>query len=81
MIKNAFAGFLLVIFPIAFVGELINMFFKSNGIYLSGNQQGVLFFVLLCAFVLMFTGNKKDSKSKTNNRKDYNMDKFIDDMN
>jgi hypothetical protein len=44
MIKNAFAGFLVVIFPIAFVGELINMFFKSNGIYLSGNQQGVLFY-------------------------------------
>lgn len=79
MIKNAFAGFLLVIFPIAFVGELINMFFKSNGIYLSGNQQGVLFFVLLCAFVLMFTGKKKDNK--VSNKKDYNVDKFIDDMN
>ena len=79
MIKNAFAGFLLVIFPIAFIGELINMFFKSNGIYLSGNQQGVLFFVLLCAFVLMFTGKKKDNK--VSNKKDYNVDKFIDDMN
>jgi uncharacterized membrane protein len=79
MIKNAFAGFLVVIFPIAFVGELINMFFKSNGIYLSGNQQGVLFFVLLCAFVLMFTGKKKDNK--VSNKKDYNVDKFIDDMN
>lgn len=79
MIKNAFAGFLLVIFPIAFVGELINMFFKSNGIYLSGNQQGVLFFVLLCAFVLIFTGKKKDNK--VSNKKDYSVDKFIDDMN
>lgn len=79
MIKNAFAGFLLVIFPIAFVGELINMFFKSNGIYLSGNQQGVLFFVLLCIFILMFTGKKKDNK--VSNKKDYNVDKFIDDMN
>ena len=79
MIKNAFVGFLLVIFPIAFVGELINMFFKSNGIYLSGNQQGVLFFVLLCAFILMFTGKKKDNK--VSNKRDYNVDKFIDDMN
>ena len=79
MIKNAFAGFLLVIFPIAFVGELINMFFKSNGIYLSGNQQGVLFFVLLCIFILMFKKKKKDNK--VSNKKDYNVDKFIDDMN
>jgi len=81
MIKNAFAGFLLVIFPIAFIGELINMFFKSNGIYLSGNQQGVLFFVLLCAFVLMFKKKKKDKESKANNKKDYNIDIFIDVMN
>ena len=81
MIKKGLAGYLFFIFPIAFVGELINMFFKSVGVHLSGNQQGVLFFVLLCAFVLMFTGKKKDSKSKTNNKKDYNVDKFIDDMN
>lgn len=79
MIKNAFAGFVLVLFPIAFVGELINMFLKDNGVYLMGNQQGVLFFVLFCAFVLMFTSKKKDNK--VSNKKDYNIDKFIDDMN
>ena len=79
MIKKGLAGYLFFIFPIAFIGELINMFFKSAGIYLSGNQQGVLFFVLLCAFVLMFTGKKKDNK--VSNKKDYSVDKFIDDMN
>ena len=79
MIKNAFVGFVLVLFPIAFVGELINMFLKDNGVYLTGNQQGVLFFVLFCAFVLMFTGKKKDNK--VSNKKDYNIDKFLDDMN
>lgn len=81
MIKKGLADYLFFIFPIAFIGELINMYFNSVGVYLSGNQQGVLFFVLLCAFVLMFIESKKDSKFKTNNRKDYNMDKFIDDMN
>ena len=79
MIKRGLAGYLFFIFPIAFIGELINMFFKSVGVYLSGNQQGVLFFVLLCIFVLMFTGKKKDNK--VSNKKDYNVDKFIDDMN
>lgn len=79
MIKRGLAGYLFFIFPIAFIGELINMFFKSVGVHLSGNQQGVLFFVLLCAFVLMFTGKKKDNK--VSNKKDYNVDKFIDDMN
>ena len=79
MIKRGLAGYLFFIFPIAFVGELINMFFKSVGVYLSGNQQGVLFFILLCVFVLMFTGKKKDNK--VSNKKDYNVDKFIDDMN
>ena len=79
MIKRGLAGYLFFIFPIAFIGELINMFFKSVGVYLSGNQQGVLFFVLLCIFVLMFTGKKKDNK--VSNKKDYNIDKFLDDMN
>ena len=79
MIKRGLAGYLFFIFPIAFIGELINMFFKSIGVHLSGNQQGVLFFVLLCAFVLMFTGKKKDNKVP--NKKDYSVDNFIDDMN
>ena len=79
MIKKGLADYLFFIFPIAFIGELINMYFNSVGVYLSGNQQGVLFFVLLCAFVLMFTGKKKDNK--VSNKKDYNVDKFIDDMN
>lgn len=79
MIKRGLAGYLFFIFPIAFIGELINMFFKSVGVHLSGNQQGVLFFVLLCAFVLMFTGKKKDNKVP--NKKDYSVDNFIDDMN
>ena len=80
MIKRGLAGYLFFIFPIAFIGELINMFFKSVGVYLSDNQQGVLFFVLRCVFVLMFTGNKKITKLLIN-KKDYNIDKFIDDMN
>ena len=79
MIKRGLSGYLFFIFPIAFVGELINMFFKSLGVHLSGNQQGVLFFVLFCAFVLMFTGKKKDNKIP--NKKDYSVDNFIDDMN
>ena len=79
MIKRGLAGYLFFIFPIAFIGELINMFFKSVGVYLSDNQQGVLFFVLLCVFVLMFTGKKKENK--VSNKKGYDVDKFIDDMN